>query len=91
MTAEVSAERISRWWLNRPPIQTIEQAEEYLDSVQFTQLFGRDGRYPSLREVSRDDDCERTPDGFNARVGERGPPQGEEAHSLMSVSQLLPR
>lgn len=64
MTAEVAGERISRWWLDRPPIRTIEQAEDYLRSVQFSQLFGRDGRYPSLREVSRDDECERTPDGW---------------------------
>jgi len=66
MTAELSAERISRWWLDRPPIRTVEQAELFLNSVHFTQLFGKDGRYPSLREVSRDDGCERTPDGWGA-------------------------
>jgi hypothetical protein len=66
VSGALAPERIRRWWLDRPPIRTVHEAEAYVEDVQFSQLFGSDGRFPSLREVSRDDHCPRTPSGWGA-------------------------
>ena len=52
-----------------PPIQTIEQAREYVHDVHFSLLFGgAQSRFPSLREASRDVSLPREPSGWGADI-----------------------
>jgi hypothetical protein len=62
---DLADERALRWWADRPPLQTRSQAREFVDDLGFCLLFGgRDARYPSLREASRDDSKPRLPSGW---------------------------
>jgi hypothetical protein len=62
---ELEQARAQRWWCDRPPLRTIEEARDYLDDVGFSLLFGGpDARYPSLREASRDDAAAHSQSGW---------------------------
>lgn len=62
---ELEQARAERWWCDRPPLRTIEEARDYLDNVGFSLLFsGTEARYPSLREASRDDSATRSQSGW---------------------------
>jgi hypothetical protein len=66
---ELTDERRERWWQPGPTVRTIDEAREYLDDVHFSLLFGgAQGRYPSLREASRDPSVERLPSGWGADI-----------------------
>jgi hypothetical protein len=62
---ELEQARAQRWWCDRPPLRTIQEARAYLDDVGFALLFGgADARYPSLREASRDDAAAHSQSGW---------------------------
>ncbi|GII52752.1 hypothetical protein Pth03_11410 [Planotetraspora thailandica] len=62
---DLVAARRSRWWCDGPPLRDIEEAKEFVEDVGFCLLFGgREARYPSLREASRDDSRPRLPSGW---------------------------
>lgn len=66
MTGGTIAEaRRERWWQGGPPLRSLEEAQEYIDDVGISLLFGgAAARYPSLREVSRDESAPRLPSGW---------------------------
>ncbi len=60
---------MQRWWRDGPPIRTIDEAREYVHDVHFSLLFGgAQGRYPSLREASRDYSAPRQPSGWGPDI-----------------------
>ncbi|MBB2942683.1 hypothetical protein FB565_002396 [Actinoplanes lutulentus] len=68
-TTDLTEARLERWWLNRPPIRTLDEARAYVEDLHLCLLFGgAQARYPSLREVSRDDSVEREPSGWGADI-----------------------
>ncbi|GGS85132.1 AlkZ-related protein [Streptomyces chromofuscus] len=66
MTGGTIAEaRRKRWWQDGPPLRSLEEAQEYIEDVGICLLFGgAAARYPSLREVSRDESLPRLPSGW---------------------------
>lgn len=62
---DLAQARLRRWGCDRPPLQDAGAAKEFVEDVGFCVLFGgREARYPSLREASRDDSRPRLPSGW---------------------------
>jgi hypothetical protein len=58
--------RLTRWWMDRPPLTTQDEAASYIADLGFVVLFGdAEATLPSLREVARDDDAPRLDAGWN--------------------------
>ena len=69
VTTDLVRARMERWWRTTPPLKTLQDAQDYIEDVGFSLLFGgAAARYPSLREASRDESLPRDSSGWGADI-----------------------